>query len=251
MNRSAKLSHNNSLVFNKDKNSNQIVQKIEKNPMENSQNVFNFVDPLEKKTNLQTLNEFSFIAKSSGHMRNLSNSNNHDLLNDTFKKLSNNLSVSLNKTINKSYNISPKRRFKADFILNKKRPDPNQLKKVVYTTTQTNITSTNNNSYLATENKCTYPPGRINKTTTLSKTKKPQTKPNKKKDEKSNITNFYGNVINCMRTFEHLKFGRVNAEKKSKPYENSINYNTNVDSRPKSVCLLKKKPIQSNILNNK
>jgi len=79
MNRSAKLSHNNSLVFNKDKNSNQIVQKIEKNPMENSQNVFNFVDPLEKKTNLQTLNEFSFIAKSSGHMRNLSNSNNHDL----------------------------------------------------------------------------------------------------------------------------------------------------------------------------
>lgn len=211
--------------------------------------MFNFNDPLEKKTNLQTLNEFSFIAKSSSQMRNMSNSNNHDLLNDTFKKLSNNLCVSLNKTINKSYNISPKRKFNADFLMNKSRADPCHLKKVVYTTTQTNITSTNNNSYLATENKCTYPVGTSNKPTTFSKTKKNLTKPKKKNEEKSNLTNFYGNVINCMKTYEHLKFGRINADKKSKPFENSISYNTNIELRPKSVCLLKKKPIQSNILN--
>ena len=234
-------------MFKKDNNTTQLVNKTEKNPLENSQNMFNFIDPIEKKTNLQTLNEFSFIAKSSGHMRNLSNSNNNDLLNDTFKKLSNNLSISLNKNINKSYNISPKRKFHPDFIMNKKRLDPNQLKKVVYTTTQTNITSTNNNSYLATENKCTYPPMKTTKP--ASKCKKMPFKAKKKKEEKSTLaTSFYGNVMNCMKTYEHLKFGKVNLEKKSKGFENST-YLTNLDSRPKSVSLLKKKPIQSNIIN--
>lgn len=241
------------MIFRNDKsattpniNINSKTEEVKERPYSNN--------PLNLKKNIKTssLTDTFFINSGSHHKRNLSNSNAQELLNDTFKQLSNNLSISFSKSLNKTFNISPTNQKLKQTI----RPNNYQVesqshpaKKFVYTTTQTNINSTTN-SYLQTENKpnTNQTPTTEKACNNFTKLVKVQSKSKKKPDGKINTSNNH--------LFTSLNEKLVNASKqsegkvkpsidkfKSKLIEFSKGYNTN-DLRPKSVSTvgLKIKP---------
>jgi hypothetical protein len=247
------------MVFNKDKSAYTSLQNLVNSAKEETINEKNLkpnkVCPKEKLSNNSKLNETFFINSGSQHKRNLSNSNAKDLLNDTFKHLSNNLSASFNRSLTKSFNVSPNhQKFKQAIKYSNKRPDsqPNLVKTVVYTTTQTNINSTNNNSYLQTENKPnTNPIQNPEKHSSYSKQQKFPLKLKKKLDSQLGTNNqfstsFYEKLISSIKVSDGKNKPSIDKSKSKIVIDNS--YTTN-DLRPKSVSIAaskKKQEIPSN-----
>ena len=177
------------------------------------------------------------------------------MLNDTFKHLSNNLSFS--KIANKSHNISPNRNLMIQRSVkysNKTCAKVSLASRVVYTT-QTNINTTNYNSNLATENKCTNNNTKLKTKNKLSKPIKSPIKKNKK-TEKLSKSNFMSDM--WLSSKPNYFKSKLLVEKIKKKIIDSSNNLANLAIRPKSLSQLKKKSdvphlalIKKAIINNK